>query len=89
MTTTIQITEEIQQRLFQIINKIEKELGRRVSYNEAIKYLLDLQELKINRKEFIKDIEKFFGILKPGEGKKYLKEMRDLENDRDKRINRG
>lgn len=35
----------------------------------------------------IKEIDKFFGILKPGEGKKYLRELRNLEFQRDKRFN--
>ena len=88
-TTTIQITEEVQQRLFQVINKIESELGRRVSYNEAIQYLLDKQDAKINKEQLSKNLEPFFGILKPGEGKKYLNELRRLEYERDKRFNRS
>ena len=88
MTTTIQISDEVQRKLFQIINKIEKELGRRISYNEAIQYLLNNQKSKIDKKEFIKNLEQFRGTLNPGEGKKYLKEMRALENERDKRFDR-
>ncbi|HUX99993.1 MAG TPA: hypothetical protein VMV49_10605 [Candidatus Deferrimicrobium sp.] len=88
ITTTIQISDEVQRKLFQLINKMEKELGRRISYNEAIQYLLDKQKSKVDKKHFIKNLEKFRGTLKPGEGKEYLKEMRALENERDKRIDR-
>lgn len=88
ITTTIQISEEVQQKLFQLINKIEKKLGRRVSYNEAIQFLLDSQEPKLEKLQFIKNLEQYRGTLKPGEGKKHLKELRQLEHERDKRINR-
>ena len=43
---------------------------------------------KLDKKEFIRNLEKFRGTLKPGEGKTYLKEMRELENERDKQLNR-
>ncbi len=89
MSITIQISTEVQQRLLQIISKIEKELGRRASFNEAIQYLLDLQEPKVDKAQFLKNIEPFFGILKPGERKKYLKELRQLEYERDKRFHRS
>lgn len=88
ITTTIQISADVQQKLFQLINKIEKELGRRITYNEAIQYLLDGQKAKLDKKEFIRNLEKFRGTLKPGEGKTFLKEMRELENERDKQLNR-
>ncbi len=88
MTTTIQISEAVQKRLFELINKMEKQLGRRVSYNAAIQFLLDSEKPIIDKAEFLKDIDQFFGILKPGEGKKYLKELRTLEYEREKRFNR-
>ena len=64
ITTTIQISVEIQKKLFQFINKMEKKLGRRITYNEAIQYLLESQEPKFNRKKFLQNIEKYFGMLK-------------------------
>ncbi len=87
-TTTIQTSEEVQHQLFQLIHKIEKELGYRVSYSDAIQFLLDSQEPKLDKRQFIKNLEQYRGTLKPGEGKKYLKELRQLEPERDKRINR-
>ncbi|MHA1491882.1 MAG: hypothetical protein ACTSRI_19790 [Promethearchaeota archaeon] len=87
MSTTIQISKEVKQRLFRFINQIEKKLSKRISYNEAIKYLLDAQEKKMDKKDLIKHLEKFRGILNLGEGKKYLKELREIERERDRRFN--
>jgi len=88
MTTTIQISEEVRKKLFQLMNRMEKELGRRVSYNEAIQSLLGEEDRKPDKKQFLKNLEPYFGILKPGEGIQYLKELRQLEYERDKRFNR-
>lgn len=41
MSTTIQIKKETKEALFNIKNRLERELGRRLSYDEVIEYLLE------------------------------------------------
>jgi len=84
MATTIQISEKTKKKLFMIMNQLEKEWGRRVTYNEAIQFLLKEEGRDFNRQEFLNNIRKYQGILKPGEGKDFLKElrMRDYKRDR-------
>ena len=41
MATTIQISEETQNRLFQLVAQLQTKLGRRVSYDEAITILIE------------------------------------------------
>ena len=38
MATTIQISEDTKKKLFHIINHLEKEWGRRITYDEAKKF---------------------------------------------------
>src|SRR5439155_476184 len=40
LTTTIQLSEETQGKLFQLVARLQSELGRRVSYDEAIAFLI-------------------------------------------------
>ncbi len=86
MTTTIQISEDVKTKLFQVINRLEKQRGRRVTYNEALRYLLKIRTPIENREEFLAHIDKYVGSLNPGEGKILLKEQRELDNKRDKRL---
>ncbi len=89
MTTTIQISEETKKKLFLVINQLEKKCGRRVTYDEAIKFLLQEEKNEIDKNQFLKNIRKFQGILKPGEGKKLIKELRKESYEREKRLTRG
>ncbi len=86
MPTTIQISEEIKKKLFMIINQLEKEWGRRVTYDEAIKFLLKEKKIEFNREEFLKNLKKYQGILKPNEGKDLLKELREKDYEREQRF---
>jgi len=86
MPTTIQISEEIKKKLFMIMNQLEKEWGRRVTYNEAIKFLLKEKKIEFNREEFLKNLKKYQGILKPNEGKDLLKELREKDYEREQRF---
>jgi hypothetical protein len=88
ISTTIQISEKTRDRLFQVINKLEKKVGKRLSYNDAIEYLLELQESEIDKKELLTNIRKYMGVLEEGEGKKLLKELRREEFDWEKKRNR-
>jgi len=86
MPTTIQISEETKKKLFMIMNQLEKEWGRRVTYDEAIKFLLKEKKIEFNREEFLKNLKKYQGILKPNEGKDLLKELRERNYEREQRF---
>ena len=86
MATTIQISEETKRKLFVVINRLEKEHGRRVTYDEAIKFLLQEEQTEVDKEKFLKNINKYRGILKPGEGKKLLKELRMESREREKKF---
>lgn len=89
MTTTIQISEETKKSLFLVINQLEKKWGRRVTYDEAIKFLFQEEKNIIDKVQFLKKIKKYQGILKPGEGKRLLKELRKESYEREKRLTKG
>ncbi len=86
MTTTIQISEETKKKLFQVINRLEKKLNRRVTYNEAIEFLLKEQKVDVDKEKFLENIKKFQGIFKYGEGQALLKELRREDREREKRL---
>jgi hypothetical protein len=88
MATTIQISEEVQQKLFQFMNQKEKELGYRISYNDAIEMLLETQGQRMDKKSFINHIEKFMGILDITDVIQARNEERQLEHVRDQRFDR-
>ncbi len=86
MATTIQISEETKKKLFMIMNQLEKQWRRRVTYDEAIKFLLNEEKLEFNREDFLKNVKKYQGILKPDEGKDLFKELREKEYEREQRF---
>ena len=86
MATTIQISEETKKKLFMVMNQLEKEWGRRVTYDEAIKFLFNEEKIKFNREKFLKNLKKYQGILKPNEGKDFLKELREKDYEREQRF---
>ena len=86
MATTIQISEETKKKLFMVINQLEKEWGRRVTYDEAIKFLLNEEKIEFDRGKFLKNLKKYQGILKPNEGKDFLKELREKDYEREQRF---
>ncbi|TFF98070.1 MAG: hypothetical protein EU547_02590 [Promethearchaeota archaeon] len=86
MATTIQISETTKRKLFEIINRLEKEWGRRVTYDEAILFLIQNKVSKVNKREFLENIKKFQGILEPEEAKKLLKDLRREDHEREKRF---
>lgn len=86
MTTTIQISEETKKKLFLVMNQLENKWGRRITYDEAIKFLLQEEKNEVDKNQFLKNIKKFQGILKPGEGKKLVKELRKESYEREKLI---
>lgn len=86
MKTTIQISEITKKKLFRVMNRLEKKWSRRVTYDEAIKFLLQEEKIEFSKQDFLKNIKKYQGILKPGEGKSLLKELRMMDYEREKKI---
>lgn len=85
-TTTIQISEKTKSKLFELINKLEKDWGRRVTYDEAIDYLIKEKVIHFNKDDFLKNIKRFQGVLKQGEGTSLLKELRRGELGREEEL---
>jgi len=86
MATTIQISEETKKKLFMVMNQLEKEWGRRATYDDAIKFLLKEEKIEFRRQEFLENIRKYQGILKPNEGKELLKDLREKDYERQQRF---
>ncbi|MGC9105909.1 MAG: hypothetical protein ACP5HQ_05770 [Thermoprotei archaeon] len=60
---TIKVRPETKRRLTEIAGMLEQRLGRRVSYDEVINYLIE-EELGKRRGELRKRAEDLFGLLK-------------------------
>ncbi len=93
MTTTIQISDETKKKLFMVMNLLEKKWGRRVTYDETIKFLLQEEIEETDKNKFLINIKKYQGILKSSETRKLLRELREEDYEREqrftKRINRS
>ncbi len=83
MATTIQISDNVQRRLFTFMNQKEKELGHRLTYNDAIELLLESQIVRVEKDEFIKHVEKYQGIIDYNDARKARNEERQLERERE------
>jgi hypothetical protein len=83
MATTIQITDEVQKRLFLFINQKEKELGRRITYSAAITLLLESQPARIEKRDLINHVEQYQGIMNITDAKKARHEERKLARERE------
>lgn len=83
MATTIQVSEETQSKLIQLAAELQAKLGRRVSYDEAIRILIEqsggIQEAR----------EKFLGFFGSLRGDKTAwKDLRRLRAEESKRLGR-
>jgi hypothetical protein len=87
LTTTIQLSEETQRKLFQLVARLQSELGKRVSYDEAIALLIQqTQGTQDARQHF----EKLFGALRGKKGVwEDLRQLRKTENQRHERLARS
>ncbi len=85
MTTTIQISDETKKKLFMVMNLLEKKWGRRVTYDETIKFLLQEEIEEIDKNKFLINIKKYQGTLKSSETRKLLRELREEDYEREKR----
>ena len=62
MVTTIQVDEKTKEQLFELASKLERTMGRRVTYDEAIRALLsEVQKTRSARYRFRKQ----YGALGP------------------------
>ncbi len=86
MTTTIQLSEETQSKLFQIVSQLQSELGKRVSYDEAIALLIARTQGTGEAREHF---AKLFGALRGEKGAwNDLRQLRKTENKRHERLAR-
>ena len=88
MATTIQVSEDVRRRLFSYINEKEKELGRRLSYNDAIKLLLEGQSGKMAKKDFMNHVAQFEGILDISDARSSRNKEKSMELRRDQHVDR-
>ncbi len=80
MTTTIQLSEETQTKLFQVVSQLQSELGKRASYDEAIALLIARTQ---GTREAREHFGKLFGALRGEKGAwKELRQLRKKENAR-------
>ncbi|MGV9197520.1 MAG: hypothetical protein ACOC44_05715 [Promethearchaeia archaeon] len=86
MATTIQISEKTKEKLFSLINQLEKKWKKRVTYDEAIKFLLKNRKIIFNREDFIENMERFEGIFKKGEARELYNELRKKEREREEKL---
>ena len=86
MTTTIQLSQETQSKLFQVVSQLQSELGKRVSYDEAIALLI---AGTTGTREARERFEKLFGALRGEKGAwRDLRQLRTTENKRHARLAR-
>ncbi len=78
--STIQVDEETKIKLLEIAGRLQSELKRNITFNDAIKFLISEFE---GRKDF-KALLPLFGILKksPEEARGILAELRSEEETR-------
>lgn len=83
MATSIQLSEETRRELFKIVTELQAKVGRKVSYDEAIRILiLQTKGVEDARRKF----EDMFGIL-AGE-KSVWADLRKLRREEEKRLER-
>lgn len=87
LTTTIQLSEETQGKLFQLVARLQSELGKRVSYDDAIALLIQQTQ---GRQEAREHFEQLFGALRGKKGVwRDLRQLKKTENQRHERLARS
>jgi len=86
LTTTIQLSQETQSKLFQVVSQLQSELGKRVSYDEANALLIARTQ---GTREAREHFEKLVGALRGEKGAwRDLWQLRTTENKRHARLAR-
>ena len=82
MPTTIQIDDNIKNKLFKIKLKLEEQKGSAMTYNEIIEFLIKNQKFNLIKKKDLKEFRCFEGILPESALEEYLKEKeKELERE--------
>ena len=77
MVTSIQISEETRKKLLMIMAEIQKKEKRKITYEEAITFLINREEKSLEkRKEFANN---YRGVINVEQAQKDLIEARNLE----------
>ena len=84
MVTTIQLDEDTKEQLAAIARKLGMELKKNVTYNETIKYLLQLYPNLCDKSK----LSSLRGVISYKEAINSLKELRDLDKKREKSLQR-
>ena len=84
MVTSIQLDEDIKEQLAIIAKKLGGELKKNISYNEVIKYLLQIYPAKYDKSE----LKSLRGIISFDTAKKSLEELRDFDRKRERNLQR-
>jgi hypothetical protein len=77
MVTSIQISEETRKKLLIIMAEIQKKEKRKITYEEAITYLIEREEKSFVLRESFAD--SFRGVIDSTQAQKDLIEARNLE----------
>ena len=82
MVTTIQLDESTKEQLAAIARKLGIELKKKVTYNEVIKYLLQIYPAEYDKTQ----LNSLRGIISSVDAKRSLKELRSLDKKRNNRL---
>ena len=83
LVTTIQVSEETQNKLLRVAAELQAKLGHRVSYDEAISVLIQGSGVQQQSRDSFRTL---FGSLK--NEKKVWKELRELKRSENQRLER-
>jgi hypothetical protein len=80
LTTTIQVDEKTRKELFRVVSELEREKGRRVTFDEAIMALIERERAKESARA---KFHSLYGTLGPdGKAWSELRRLRRAERDR-------
>jgi pentatricopeptide repeat protein len=80
---TIQISAKTQKRLFEVASRLQLRLKRRVSFDEAIRYLLEHGKVEGKNKH---RFASFYGCARAGKAEEARKMLRELRTEEESRL---
>lgn len=84
LTTTIQVDEKTRKELFRVVSQLEREKGRRVTFDEAIMALIERERAKESARA---KFHSLYGTLGPdAKAWSELRKLRRAERDRLERL---
>ena len=83
--TVVQISEETKQRLVEVAAKLQMSVKRRVSLDQAVRFLIEQYDLKKPNTELFYS---FFGCLKGYDIKKAHDDLKELRKEEETRLER-